>query len=157
MLRSREDLEQIERGSLASYAVYSEDAVHSHKESPPLYRTFFQRDWHRIIHSEAYRRLDSKTQVFPFGEGNDASRDRLSHTSEVVQIATSLARTFGLNEDLTRSIALAHDLGHTPFGHGGEETLDCLLKNYGGFEHNRQSFRVVTELEVRYPEFSGLN
>ena len=157
MLRIREELEKIEENVLAPYAVLSKNARHLYREPPPINRTFFQRDWHRITHSEAYRRLDSKTQVFPFGEGDDASRDRLSHTLEVVQVATSLARTLGLNEDLVRAIALAHDLGHTPFGHVGEETLNRLLKELGGFDHNRQSLKVVSLLEVRYPEFPGLN
>ncbi len=157
MLRTREELERIEKEILAPYAVLSKSTRHRYREPPPINRTHFQRDWHRITHSEAYRRLDSKTQVFPFGEGDDASRDRLSHTLEVVQIATSLARVLGLNEDLVRAIALAHDLGHTPFGHIGEETLNSLLKELGGFDHNRQSFKVVTQLEVRYPKFSGLN
>ncbi len=157
MLRFRPELERIEEESLASYAVLSKNAKHQYPESPPLNRTYFQRDWHRITHSEAYRRLDSKTQVFPFGEGDDVSRDRLSHTMEVVQIATSIARGLGVNEDLVRAIGLAHDLGHTPFGHVGEETLDSLLKDSGGFDHNRQSLKVVTQLEMRYPQFPGLN
>lgn len=157
MLRTREELERIEKEILAPYAVLSKNAKHLYREPPPINRTYFQRDWHRITHSEAYRRLDSKTQVFPFGEGDDASRDRLSHTLEVVQVATSLARALGLNEDLVRAIALAHDLGHTPFGHIGEETLNVLVKELGGFDHNRQSLKVVTQLEVRYPEFPGLN
>ena len=157
MLRTREELERIEKKILAPYAVLSKNAKRLYQEAPPINRTYFQRDWHRITHSEAYRRLDSKTQVFPFGEGDDASRDRLSHTLEVVQVATSLARALGLNEDLARAIALAHDLGHTPFGHIGEEILNRLLKEMGGFDHNRQSLKVVIQLEVRYPEFPGLN
>jgi len=157
MLRARKELEIIEEKTLASYAVLSKNARRHYPEAPPINRTYFQRDWHRITHSEAYRRLDSKTQVFPFGEGDDASRDRLSHTLEVVQIATSMVRVLGANEDLTRAIALAHDLGHTPFGHVGEETLNTLLKNAGGFDHNCQSLKVVTQLEIRYPQFPGLN
>jgi len=157
MLRTRGKLEEIEEQILAPYAVLSKNARHQYREPPPKNRTYFQRDWHRITHCEAYRRLDSKTQVFPFGEGDDASRDRLSHTLEVVQIATSLASVLGANEDLVRAIALAHDLGHTPFGHVGENILNTLLKKWGGFDHNRQSLKVITQLEVRYPQFPGLN
>ncbi len=120
------------------------------------YRTEFQRDRERIIHSRAFRRLEYKTQVFVNHEG-DHYRTRLTHTIEVSQIARSIARALRLNEDLAESIALAHDLGHTPFGHTGEGVLGELLKNDGGFEHNRQSLRVVEKLEERYMEFPGLN
>lgn len=120
------------------------------------YRTAYQRDRDRIIHSSAFRRLQYKTQVFINHEG-DHFRTRLTHTLEVAQIARTAARTLRLNEDLTEAVALAHDLGHTPFGHAGEEVLDGLLEEHGGFEHNLQSYRVVTELERAYPGFPGLN
>lgn len=120
------------------------------------YRTAYQRDRDRIIHSSAFRRLQYKTQVFINHEG-DHFRTRLTHTLEVAQIARTAARTLRLNEDLTEAVALAHDLGHTPFGHAGEEVLDRLLTEHGGFEHNLQSYRVVTELERAYPGFPGLN
>ncbi len=116
----------------------------------------FQRDRERIIHSAAFRRLEYKTQVFVNHEG-DLFRTRLTHTIEVVQVARMLARTLSLNEDLAEAIALAHDLGHTPFGHAGQEALNGCMTDYGGFEHNRQSLRVVDELEERFAEFSGLN
>ncbi len=120
------------------------------------YRTEFQRDRERIIHSRAFRRLEYKTQVFVNHEG-DHYRTRLTHSIEVSQIARSIARALRLNEDLAESIALAHDLGHTPFGHTGEHVLDELMAGEGGFEHNRQSLRVVEHLEERYREFPGLN
>ncbi|MBN2078135.1 MAG: deoxyguanosinetriphosphate triphosphohydrolase [Spirochaetes bacterium] len=126
------------------------------REEPHPYRTEFQRDRERIIHSRAFRRLEYKTQVFINHEG-DHYRTRLTHTIEVAQIARSIARAMRLNEDLAEGIALAHDLGHTPFGHAGERELDRLLKDHGGFEHNRQSLRVVDRLEKRYPDFDGLN
>ena len=116
----------------------------------------FQRDRERIIHSAAFRRLEYKTQVFVNHEG-DLFRTRLTHTIEVAQVARMLARTLSLNEDLAEAIALAHDLGHTPFGHAGQEALNGCMTDYGGFEHNRQSLRVVDELEERFAEFSGLN
>lgn len=119
-------------------------------------RPHFERDRDRIIHCTAFRRLEYKTQVFVNHEG-DYYRTRLTHTLEVAQISKGIARRLRLNEDLAESIALAHDLGHTPFGHTGEETLDRLMQNCGGFEHNRQSLRVVEELEERYPNFPGLN
>ncbi len=125
-------------------------------EPPHPYRTEFQRDRERIIHCRAFRRLEYKTQVFVNHEG-DHYRTRLTHTIEVAQIARSIARALRLNEDLAESIALAHDLGHTPFGHTGEHVLNDLLSTEGGFEHNRQSLRVVETLEQRYPEFPGLN
>lgn len=120
------------------------------------YRTAYQRDRDRIIHSSAFRRLQYKTQVFINHEG-DHFRTRLTHTLEVAQIARTTARTLRLNEDLTEAVALAHDLGHTPFGHAGEEVLDRLMAEHGGFEHNLQSYRIVTELERAYPGFPGLN
>ena len=119
-------------------------------------RSAFRRDCDRVIHSTAFRRLKHKTQVFVFHEG-DHYRTRLTHTLEVAQIARALARQLGLDEDLTESLALAHDLGHPPFGHAGERALDLCLKDHGGFDHNAQTLRVVTLLEHRYPEFDGLN
>lgn len=125
-------------------------------EASDPFRTAYQRDRDRIIHSSAFRRLQYKTQVFINHEG-DHYRTRLTHTLEVAQIARTISRTLRLNEDLTEAIALAHDLGHTPFGHAGEEVLDRLMRNHGGFEHNIQSFRIVDELERAYPDFPGLN
>jgi dGTPase len=119
-------------------------------------RSPFRRDCDRVIHSTAFRRLKHKTQVFVFHEG-DHYRTRLTHTLEVAQIARALARQLGLDEDLTETLALAHDLGHPPFGHAGERALDSCLKAHGGFDHNAQTLRVVTSLEHRYPDFDGLN
>ncbi len=126
------------------------------KEDSPAYRDEFQRDRDRVIHSAAFRRLEYKTQVFVNHEG-DLYRNRLTHSIEVAQIARSVARALNLNEDLSESIALAHDLGHTPFGHAGQGALNECMLDYGGFEHNLQSLRVVDELEERYAEFLGLN
>jgi dGTPase len=125
-------------------------------ESSPNYRSEFQRDRDRIIHAAAFRRLEYKTQVFVNHEG-DLFRTRLTHSIEVAQIARSIARALSLNEDLTEAIALAHDLGHTPFGHAGQDALNDCMKGYGGFEHNLQSLRVVDELEEKYADFPGLN
>jgi dGTPase len=157
MIVKRSTQESRERSFLAPYAMLSENSrgrVHPEEECP--YRTAFQRDRDRIIHSKAFRRLEYKTQVFAYYEG-DHYRTRLTHTLEVAQIARSVAQYLGANEDLTHAIALAHDLGHTPFGHAGEHTLHELMEDNGGFEHNCQSLRVVDVLEARYPEFPGLN
>jgi dGTPase len=154
---TREQLERIESDTLAPFAFKasaSKGRVHREDEHP--YRTAFQRDRDRIIHSSAFRRLEYKTQVFINFEG-DYYRTRLTHTMEVAQIARSVARALGLNQDLTEAIALAHDLGHPPFGHSGERVLDELMRRDGGFEHNQQSYRVVTVLEDKYPGFQGLN
>jgi len=142
---------------LAEYAVV--DAVsrgRRHPEPPPAYRSEFQRDRDRIIHAAAFRRLEYKTQVFVNHEG-DLFRTRLTHSIEVAQIARSIARALRLNEDLTEAVALAHDLGHTPFGHAGQDALNECMKDFGGFEHNLQSLRVVDELEEKYADFPGLN
>ena len=139
---------------------YSSNPVHSrgrrYREAPPRGRSEFQRDRDRIIHSTAFRRLEYKTQVFVNHEG-DLFRTRLTHSLEVAQIARSVARGLRLNEDLTEAIALAHDLGHTPFGHAGQDVLNACMKPFGGFEHNLQSLRVVDVLEQRYGAFDGLN
>ncbi|UCC57550.1 MAG: deoxyguanosinetriphosphate triphosphohydrolase [Gammaproteobacteria bacterium] len=142
---------------LAPYAV-TEDCSKGrrHAEPAPAMRSEFQRDRDRIIHSAAFRRLEYKTQVFVNHEG-DLFRTRLTHSIEVAQISRSIARALHLNEDLTEGIALAHDLGHTPFGHAGQDALNACMQDYGGFEHNLQSLRVVDELEERYAEFPGLN
>jgi dGTPase len=141
-------------------AAYAADPARSrgrrHPEPPPEARSEFQRDRDRIVHSAAFRRLEYKTQVFVNHEG-DLFRTRLTHTIEVAQIARSIARAIGLNEDLTEAISLAHDLGHTPFGHAGQDALNRCMQPYGGFEHNLQSLRVVDELEERYAAFNGLN
>ncbi len=142
---------------LSPYAVV--DAIsrgRRFEEPPPSYRSEFQRDRDRIIHAAAFRRLEYKTQVFVNHEG-DLFRTRLTHSIEVAQIARSIARALQLNEDLTEAIALAHDLGHTPFGHAGQDALNACMQDFGGFEHNLQSLRVVDELEEKYADFPGLN
>jgi dGTPase len=157
MPRTREDLERIEKLTLAPCAQFSgETRGRVHDEPPPEWRTHYQRDRDRVIHSRAFRRLEYKTQVFLNGTG-DHLRTRLTHTIEVAAIARSIASALMLNQDLAETIALAHDLGHSPFGHKGETVLSRLMKRHGGFEHNRQSLRIVEELEQKYPRFSGLN
>jgi len=156
-IRLREAYEQEELERLAPYAVKSvrsRGRVVPEDEHP--YRTAFQRDRDRVIHARAFRRLEYKTQVFVYHEG-DHYRNRLTHTLEAAQIARTLARALRLNEDLAEAIVLAHDLGHTPFGHAGERVLDDLLQDAGGFDHNRQSLRVVDLLEERHPGYRGLN
>jgi len=157
MPATRVELEVRERQFLAHYAQFS-DATRGRKfpEDPPEWRTHFQRDRDRVIHSRAFRRLEYKTQVFLNGSG-DHLRTRLTHTIEVAGIARNVARALRLNEDLAETIALAHDLGHSPFGHNGEAALNRLMRGHGGFEHNRQSLRIVEELEQKYPGFPGLN
>lgn len=156
-MRTREELEKIEDQTLVSFAQRSSKSRgRQYPEPEHPYRTAFQRDRDRVIHASAFRRLQYKTQVFVNHEG-DYYRTRITHTMEVAQIARSIARSLGLNQDLTEAIALAHDLGHTPFGHSGEKVLNEIMKNDGGFEHNAQSYRIVTHLEDRYPDFKGLN
>lgn len=143
--------------ALAAYACRPEESrgrLHAEPESAT--RTVFQRDRDRIIHSSAFRRLQYKTQVFVYHEG-DHYRTRLTHSLEVAQIARSIARQLGLDEDLAEALALAHDLGHTPFGHAGEDALDAVMRPFGGFAHNDQTLRVLTKLEHRYADFDGLN
>src|SRR5580658_6632376 len=148
MLRRRTELEEIEARSLAPYAMLSKDSRGRRVAEPdhPM-RTCFQRDRDRVIHSAAFRRLEYKTQVFVNHEG-DYYRTRLTRT---------VARALGLNEELAEAVALAHDLGHTPFGHAGEKVLNDLMKPYGGFDHNAQSLRTIDWIENRYPNFRGLN
>ena len=142
---------------LAEYAATNNSSRgRRYQEPSPNYRSEFQRDRDRIVHSSAFRRLEYKTQVFVNHEG-DMFRTRLTHSIEVAQISRSIARILHLNEDLAETIALAHDLGHTPFGHAGQDALNACMKDYGGFEHNLQSLRTVDELEQSYAEFSGLN
>ena len=143
--------------NLASYSLKSSNTIgRKYKENPPIRRTEFQRDRERIIHSTAFRRLEYKTQVFVNHEG-DMYRTRLTHTIEVAQISRAVARALKINEDLTEAISLSHDLGHTPFGHAGQDILNECMKSFGGFEHNIQSLRIVDKLENVYPNFSGLN
>ncbi|MGB8212220.1 MAG: deoxyguanosinetriphosphate triphosphohydrolase [Anaerolineales bacterium] len=154
---SRQRLEEIEDRSLAPYGVRSKNSKgRAYPDNEPDYRTSFQRDRDRVLHTTAFRRLEYKTQVFINFEG-DYFRTRLTHTLEVAQVGRTIARALGANEDLVEAICLAHDLGHSPFGHAGESTLARLMKEFGGFDHNKQSLRIVTELEQRYPEFPGLN
>jgi len=142
---------------LAPYAANNDSSLgRRYPEEIPKHRSEFQRDRDRIIHSTAFRRLEYKTQVFVNHEG-DLFRTRLTHSIEVAQMSRTIARALHLNEDLSEAVALAHDLGHTPFGHSGQDALNACMKNYGGFEHNLQSLRVVDELEEKYAEFNGLN
>lgn len=155
--KRREEMEADERRALAPFAQKSGDSRgRKFPEPRHAYRTEFQRDRARIIHSRAFRRLEYKTQVFLNGTA-DHLRTRLTHTFEVASVSRTIARALGLNEDLTEAIALAHDLGHSPFGHSGEEMLAECMRAHGGFEHNRQSLRVVELLEEVYPAFPGLN
>ena len=154
---SREDLEAREERWLASYAMKSRDTRgRQHAETEDPYRTVYRRDRDRIIHTTAFRRLEYKTQVFVNHEG-DHYRTRLTHTLEVAQIAASIARILRLNEDLVEVVSLAHDIGHPPFGHAGEDALRELMEGHGGFDHNIQGLRIVDLLETRYPGFPGLN
>jgi dGTPase len=156
-LIKRQDLEKIEALSLAPYAMKSwESKGRQYQEEEHLYRTRFQRDRDRIIHTSAFRRLEYKTQVFVYHEG-DYYRTRLTHSLEVAQIARTICKSLQLNEDLAEAVALSHDLGHPPFGHTGQNVLNRLMKGHGGFEHNKQTLRIVKILEKRYPEFDGLN
>ena len=156
-MKTRTEFEARERTALAAYAQKSGDSAgRVHPEPPHPHRTAYERDRARIIHSRAFRRLEYKTQVFLNGTG-DHLRTRLTHTIEVASISRTIARALGLNEDLTEAIALAHDLGHPPFGHSGEETLDELMRGHGGFDHNDQSVRIVELVEQKYPRFPGIN
>jgi dGTPase len=155
--KTREQMESTERATLAAFAQKSGDSRgRRYPEPSHAYRTEFQRDRARIIHSRAFRRLEYKTQVFLNGTG-DHLRTRLTHSIEVASISRTIARALSLNEDLAEAIALAHDLGHSPFGHSGEEMLAECMRDHGGFDHNRQSSRVVELLENAYPNFPGLN
>jgi dGTPase len=157
MYFTRVQLEEIEEKYLAPYGLHSNNSKgRVYPEDEPDYRTTFQRDRDRILHTTAFRRLEYKTQVFIIHEG-DYYRTRLTHTLEVAQIGRTVARALGANEDLEETICLAHDLGHSPFGHSGEVALARLMKDHGGFDHNKQSLRIVTQLEQRYPDFPGLN
>jgi dGTPase len=157
MLFTREDLEQCEATSLAPYGFRSRDSRgRAHHEEEAGYRTRFQRDRDRILHTNAFRRLEYKTQVFVYTE-SDYYRTRLTHTLEVAQIGRSMAAALGANEVLVEAICLAHDLGHPTFGHAGEFMLNQLMADHGGFDHNKQSLRIVEKLEQRYPDFGGLN
>jgi dGTPase len=157
MPRTRQELEQFERQFLAPYAQLSgATRGRKHAEPPPVWRTQYQRDRDRVIHSRAFRRLEYKTQVFLNGTG-DHLRTRLTHTIEVAAVSRNISSALRLNTDLAETIALAHDLGHSPFGHKGETALARLMKGQGGFEHNLHSLRIVEELEEKYPGFSGLN
>jgi len=157
MLFPREKLLELEATRLAPYAQRAGDTRgRQYPEPESRYRTPYQKDRDRILHTTAFRRLEYKTQVFPNWAG-DYYRTRLTHTLEVAQVSRSIARALGLNEDLTEAIALSHDLGHPPFGHTGERILNALMQDHGGFEHNAQALRILTHLEERYPGFKGLN
>lgn len=156
--RSRQDLIRLENDSLAPYAIRSEGAASTRLHPEPIhpFRTDFQRDRDRVLHSRAFRRLEYKTQVFLSGSG-DHLRNRLTHTIEVAAIAKTISNALSLNIDLTEAIALAHDLGHTPFGHAGERAMAVIMANNGGFDHNLQALRVIDHLEIKYPEYDGIN
>jgi dGTPase len=157
MMLKRESLEEIELRQLAPYAMKSrESRGREVPEDEHPYRSAYQRDRDRVIHTTAFRRLEYKTQVFVITEG-DYYRTRLTHTIEAAQIGRTIARALSVNEDLTEAICLAHDLGHGPFGHAGEEILHDLMRDHGGFDHNHQSLRIVEKLERRFPNFRGLN
>jgi len=158
MIFMRRDLEEREAQALAPYGLKSRDSQgRAYQPDPePEDRTAFQRDRDRVLHTTAFRRLEYKTQVFINFEG-DYYRTRLTHTLEVAQLGRTLARALGGNEDLVEAICLAHDLGHPPFGHSGETALNRQMQDHGGFDHNKQSLRIVTELERRYPDWPGLN
>ncbi len=157
MLYTRENLEELEAHALAPYGFRSRDSRgRIFAEDEHAYRTAFQRDRDRILHCTAFRRLEYKTQVFVIHEG-DYYRTRLTHTLEVAQIGRTMAHALGANEVLVEAVCLAHDLGHPAFGHAGEMTLNRLMQGYGGFDHNKQSLRVVEKLSEHYPEFRGLN
>ncbi len=157
MIISRAEIEAQEAERLAPYAMCSRDSAgRKVEEEEHPYRTVYQRDRDRVIHTTAFRRLEYKTQVFIITEG-DYYRTRLTHTVEVAQIGRTIARALRVNEELTEAICLAHDLGHSPFGHSGETALNSLMANHGGFDHNYQSFRIVEQLENRFPDFRGLN
>jgi dGTPase len=157
MLITRQQRTQFEDDHLAPYAVRSSQTRgRKYPEAEDEFRTPYQRDHDRIIHTTAFRRLEYKTQVFVNYEG-DYYRTRLTHSLEVAQIGKSLAQSLGLNADLVEGICLVHDLGHSPFGHAGESVLNALMKDHGGFNHNHQTYRIVTELEERYPHWPGLN
>ncbi|MEX1019294.1 MAG: deoxyguanosinetriphosphate triphosphohydrolase [Litorilinea sp.] len=154
---TRDILEAREDSCLAPYAMRSaQSRGRAVQEDEHAYRTAYQRDRDRVIHTTAFRRLEYKTQVFVYSEG-DHYRNRLTHSVEVAQVGRTLARALGCNEDLTEAICLAHDLGHPPFGHVGEATLNMLMQEHGGFDHQRQTFRIITDLEARYPDHAGLN
>jgi len=157
LLLNRQSLDNRENQSLAPYAIKCSDSRgRAFPETEHPYRSIFQRDRDRIIHSRAFRRLEYKTQVFVNHEG-DHYRTRLTHTLEVDMIGRSIARSLRLNEDLTEALALVHDVGHPPFGHSGEQTLNNMMGKHGGFEHNHQGLRIVELLEKKYPDFDGLN
>ncbi len=154
---TRQELEAREDAWLAPYAMLSSKSHgRTFNEGEHPYRTAYQRDRDRVIHTTAFRRLEYKTQVFVYSEG-DHYRNRLTHSIEVAQIGRTLARGLNCNEDLAEAICLAHDLGHPPFGHVGEETLNDLMRDHGGYDHQRQTYRILTDLERRYPEHPGLN
>ncbi len=157
MAITRQQREEQEDYCLAPYGIRSKESKgRAYPDTEPIYRTAFQRDRDRILHTTAFRRLEYKTQVFLNTEG-DYYRTRLTHTLEVAQIGRTVARALGANEDLEEAICLAHDLGHSPFGHSGERILNQLMEGEGGFDHNKQSLRIVTKLENRFEEFPGLN